>query len=75
MGGFSKVTNFLRDALMTPDAQMTRPQSEVAQLLQDDIPGMEISQMDDTGFEMVTKVSECAFFCSTRLRVTFFPIG
>ncbi|XP_005104242.1 TBC1 domain family member 15 isoform X2 [Aplysia californica] len=55
LGGFSKVTNFLRDVLMTPENQIERPQSEVAELLQDDIPGMEISQMEDTGFEVVTK--------------------
>ena len=52
------MTNFLRDVLMTPeDSQnLVRPQSEVAELLQDDIPGMEISQLDEPGFEMVTKV-------------------
>lgn len=56
MGGFSKVTNFLRDVLMTPDNNnLVRPQSEVAELLHDDIPGMEISHMDEPGFEMVTK--------------------
>ena len=66
LGGFSKVTNFLRDALMTPGSQVDRPQSEVAELLHDDIPGMEISQMEDTGFEMVTKVRQ-------KIR-RFFPI-
>lgn len=57
LGGFSKVTNFLRDVLMTPEESqnLVRPQSEVAELLHDDIPGMEISQLDEPGFEMVTK--------------------
>lgn len=56
MGSFSKVTNFFRDVLMTPENNMARLQSEVAEVLQDDIPGMEISQMDEPGFEVVTKV-------------------
>ena len=56
MGGFSKVTNFLRDVLMTPDSNIERPQAEVAELLHDDIPGMEVDSMSDTGFEVITKV-------------------
>ncbi|GFO47229.1 TBC1 domain family member 15 [Plakobranchus ocellatus] len=57
LGGFSKVTNFLRDVLMTPEDHhnLVRPQAEVAEILQDDIPGMEISQLDEPGFEMITK--------------------
>lgn len=56
MGGFSKVTNFLRDVLLTPENNMVRPQAEVAEILHDEIPGMEISNLDEPGFEMVTKV-------------------
>ncbi|XP_059152380.1 TBC1 domain family member 15-like isoform X2 [Physella acuta] len=55
LGGFSKVTNFLRDVLLTPENNLVRPQAEVAELLHDEIPGMEISNMDEPGFEMVTK--------------------
>ncbi|XP_013063521.1 TBC1 domain family member 15-like isoform X1 [Biomphalaria glabrata] len=54
MGGFSKVTNFLRDNFMAPE-NLTRPQSEMAEFLHEDIPGMEISNLDEPGFEMVTK--------------------
>ncbi|XP_076467375.1 TBC1 domain family member 15-like [Babylonia areolata] len=54
MGSFSKVTNFLRDVLMSENPQ-TRPKEEVAELLHDDLPGMEISHQDEPGFEVVTK--------------------
>ena len=58
MGSFSKVTNFLRDVLMSDNPQ-ARPREDVAELLQDDtpIPGMEVNHQDEPGFEMVTKVS------------------
>jgi len=61
MGGFSKVTNFLRDTLMQPEATVSRPKEELAELLHEDIPGMEISQGDEAGlgFEVVTKVTIC----------------
>ncbi|KAL5009757.1 hypothetical protein ScPMuIL_012062 [Solemya velum] len=55
LGGFSKVTNFLRDVLMQPEVSVSRPREEVAELLQEDIPGMEISHQDEPGFEVVTK--------------------
>ncbi|KAK7107602.1 TBC1 domain family member 15-like isoform X2 [Littorina saxatilis] len=54
MGSFSKVTNFLRDVLMS-DNPHARPREEVAELLHDDIPGMEVNHQDEPGFEMVTK--------------------
>lgn len=57
MGSFSKVTNFLRDVLMQSENPLTRPREEVAELLQDDLPGMEVSQQDEPGFEVVIKVS------------------
>ncbi|KAK7494859.1 hypothetical protein BaRGS_00013986 [Batillaria attramentaria] len=55
MGSFSKVTNFLRDVLLQSENPMTRPREEVAELLQDDLPGMEVSHQDEPGFEVVTK--------------------
>ncbi|PVD28662.1 hypothetical protein C0Q70_11256 [Pomacea canaliculata] len=55
MGSFSKVTNFLRDVLMQSENPLTRPREEVAELLQDDLPGMEVSQQDEPGFEVVIK--------------------
>ncbi|KAH9508635.1 hypothetical protein Btru_049488 [Bulinus truncatus] len=55
MGGFSKVTNFLRDTLLAPENNLNRPQSEMAEILHDNIPGMEISDLDEPGFEMITK--------------------
>lgn len=54
LGSFSKVTNFLRDALMSDNPQ-ARPREEVAELLHDDIPGMEVNHQDEPGFEVVTK--------------------
>ena len=57
MGSFSKVTNFLRDVLMSENPQ-ARPKDELADLLHDDhIPGMEVNHQDEPGFEIVTKVS------------------
>ncbi len=50
------MTNFLRDTLMQPDNPMNRPKEELAELLQEDIPGMEISHQDEPGFEVITKV-------------------
>ncbi|OWF45003.1 TBC1 domain family member 15-like isoform X2 [Mizuhopecten yessoensis] len=55
LGGFAKVTNFLRDSIMTPENVTSRPKEEVAEILQEDIPGMEISQQVEAGFEVVTK--------------------
>lgn len=55
LGGFSKVTNFLRDTLLQPEAPIIRPKEEVAEILQEEIPGMETSQLEG-GFEVVTKV-------------------
>ena len=63
MGSFSKVTNYLRDVLLQDTNPTMRPKDEVAELLQEDIPGMEISHQDEPGFEVVTKVRfVCAFY-------------
>ena len=64
MGSFSKVTNFLRDVLLSENPQ-ARPKEEVAELLHDDIPGMEVNHQDEPGFEVVTKVNQK--FCSLLL--------
>ncbi|KAL3884053.1 hypothetical protein ACJMK2_030276 [Sinanodonta woodiana] len=55
LGSFSRVTNFLRDTLLSNDTPVTRPHEEMAELLQDDLSGVEISTHDEPGFEVVTK--------------------
>lgn len=55
MGGFSKVTNFLRDVLMQ-DMPDQEPAEKVKEILNEDIPGMEINNQDEPGFELVSKV-------------------
>ena len=55
MGGFSRVTNFLRDVLMQSDTEDEMP-SGIPEELNEDIPGMEISNLDEPGYEFVTKV-------------------
>lgn len=55
MGGFSKVTNFLKDVLMQPEAE-NLPVSKVEEILNEDIPGMEINNQDEPGYELVSKV-------------------
>lgn len=55
LAGFSKVTNFLKDVLLQPDAQIPRQREEVADILSEDIPGMEISNQDEPGYELITK--------------------
>ena len=57
MGGFSKVTNFLRDALILADTPNARPQEEVAEILNEELSGVEIEQQQEAGFEVVTTVS------------------
>lgn len=64
------MTNFLRDTLMQQDNPMTRPREEVAELLQEDIPGMEISHQDEPGFEVVTKVRVIAYLIDLLYDVT-----
>lgn len=53
MGSFSRVTNFLRDVLM--QAEEEEIPSRIPEELNEDIPGMEISNLDEPGFEVVTK--------------------
>lgn len=63
MGGFSKVTNFLYDALLVPPESSHRPAKDVADILSEDIPGIKVNSQEETGFEMVTTVSILSLEC------------
>uniref|UniRef100_A0A674CJX7 TBC1 domain family member 15 n=1 Tax=Salmo trutta TaxID=8032 RepID=A0A674CJX7_SALTR len=58
LGGFSRVTNYLFDALRGPDAELLqqRPVGEVADLLNEAIPGLDINQQEEPGFEVITRI-------------------
>ena len=56
MGSFSKVTNFLRDVLLQPEYQESGLM-KVEDIVHEEIPGMEINNQDEPGYEFVTKVS------------------
>ncbi|XP_071187830.1 TBC1 domain family member 15-like [Salvelinus alpinus] len=58
LGGFSKVTNYLFDAFRGPDTELLqqRPVGEVADLLNESIPGLDINQLEEPGFEVITKI-------------------
>lgn len=60
LGGFSRVTNYLFDALRGPDTELLqqRPVGEVADLLNEAIPGLDINQQEEPGFEVITRVSQ-----------------
>ncbi|ROL43328.1 TBC1 domain family member 15 [Anabarilius grahami] len=56
LGGFSKVTNYLFDAFRVPELEcQQRPAEEVADLLGELIPGLEINQQEEPGFEVITR--------------------
>uniref|UniRef100_A0A4W5PU12 Uncharacterized protein n=1 Tax=Hucho hucho TaxID=62062 RepID=A0A4W5PU12_9TELE len=57
LGGFSKVTNYLFDAFRGPDTELLhqRPVREVADLLNEVIPGLDINQLEEPGFEVITR--------------------
>ncbi|KAM6937614.1 TBC1 domain family member 15 [Xenentodon cancila] len=55
LGGFSKVTNYIFDALRGTEEQHQRPPEEVADLLGEVIPGLEINQQEEPGFEVITR--------------------
>ncbi|XP_041852007.1 TBC1 domain family member 15 isoform X2 [Melanotaenia boesemani] len=55
LGGFSKVTNYIFDALRGAEEQHQRPPEEVADLLGEVIPGLEINQQEEPGFEVITR--------------------
>uniref|UniRef100_A0A4W5LIE6 TBC1 domain family member 15 n=1 Tax=Hucho hucho TaxID=62062 RepID=A0A4W5LIE6_9TELE len=61
LGGFSKVTNYIFDAFRGPELeQQQRPPEEVADLdilgLGEVIPGLEINQQEEPGFEVITRI-------------------
>ncbi|KAG9331749.1 hypothetical protein JZ751_017265 [Albula glossodonta] len=57
LGGFSKVTNYIFDAFRGPELeQQQRPAEEVADLLNEVIPGLEINQQEEPGFEVITRI-------------------
>lgn len=56
LGGFSKVTNYIYDALRGSEEQQQRPPEEVADLLGEVIPGLEINQQEEPGFEVITRI-------------------
>lgn len=57
LGGFSKVTNYIFDAFRGPEEQqLQRPPEEVSDLLGEVIPGLEINQQEEPGFEVITRI-------------------
>ncbi|MEQ2268563.1 hypothetical protein XENORESO_004736 [Xenotaenia resolanae] len=56
LGSFSKVTNYIYDALRGTEEQQQRPPEEVADLLGEVIPGLEINQQEEPGFEVITRI-------------------
>lgn len=60
LGGFSKVTNYIFDAFRPTESEcLQRPAEEVADILGELIPGLEINQQEEPGFEVITRVSSC----------------
>ena len=57
LGGFSKVTNYIFDAFRGAEEQQQRPPEEQDDLLGEVIPGLEINQQEEPGFEVITRVS------------------
>ncbi|XP_061532411.1 TBC1 domain family member 15 isoform X1 [Phycodurus eques] len=55
LGRFSKVTNYICDAFRGTEEQHRRPPEEVAHLLGEVIPVLEINQQEEPGFEVVTR--------------------
>ncbi|XP_041935961.1 TBC1 domain family member 15-like [Alosa sapidissima] len=57
LGGFSKVTNYLFDAFRGGESEpQQRPPEEMVDLLSEVIPGLDINQQDEPGFEVITRV-------------------
>uniref|UniRef100_A0AAQ5YS06 TBC1 domain family member 15 n=1 Tax=Amphiprion ocellaris TaxID=80972 RepID=A0AAQ5YS06_AMPOC len=56
LGGFSKVTNYIFDVLRGSEEQQQRPPEEVADLLGEVIPGLEINHQEEPGFEVITRI-------------------
>ncbi|XP_074914235.1 TBC1 domain family member 15 isoform X2 [Buteo buteo] len=56
MGRFSKVTNYIFDSFRLSDpSSQRRPPSEMADFLNDAIPGLKINQQEEPGFEVITR--------------------
>ncbi|XP_048865269.1 TBC1 domain family member 15 isoform X1 [Brienomyrus brachyistius] len=57
LGGFSKVTNYIFDAFRGPEmAHRQRPAEEVADLISEAMPGLEVNQQEEPGFEVITRI-------------------
>ncbi|XP_030646506.1 TBC1 domain family member 15 [Chanos chanos] len=57
LGGFSKVTNYIFDAFRGSELEcQERPAEEMSDLLGELIPGLEINQQEEPGFEVITRV-------------------
>ncbi|NWX40750.1 TBC15 protein, partial [Steatornis caripensis] len=57
MGKFSKVTNYIFDSFRLSDpSSQRRPPSEMADFLNDAIPGLKINQQEEPGFEVITRI-------------------
>ncbi|XP_061223986.1 TBC1 domain family member 15 isoform X2 [Neopsephotus bourkii] len=57
MGRFSKVTNYIFDSFRSSDpSTQRRPPSEMADFLNDAIPGLKINQQEEPGFEVITRI-------------------
>ncbi|KAG5261837.1 hypothetical protein AALO_G00289120 [Alosa alosa] len=57
LGGFSKVTNYLFDAFRGGESEPQQcPPEEMVDLLSEVIPGLDINQQDEPGFEVITRV-------------------
>lgn len=64
MGKFSKVTNYIVGSLRSSDtSNQRRPPSEMADFLNDTIPGLKINQQEEPGFEVITRVSLKLMIC------------
>ena len=55
MGGFSKVTHFLRDTLLTADRTDMMTSSELKSTLPP--PNLAVNSLSEAGFEVITAVS------------------
>ncbi|KAM9377226.1 TBC1 domain family member 15 [Pholidichthys leucotaenia] len=56
LGGFSKISNYIFDALRGGEEQEQRPPEEVADMLGEVIPGLEFNQQEEPGFEVITRI-------------------
>ena len=63
LGGFSKVTNYIFDAFRGPELEQREMPAEeevAADILGEIIPGLEINQLEEPGFEVITRVRVCS---------------